>query len=143
MSSHYRVRNAHFSPTAKARAAASACIVLVCGPRVPDSIVVSHMAAVLNADRRLALVLLREPSREVTRFIQQIQHWRGTTVAWQIVHHSDWIRIPRRPSLAVLSSAGFYLDDQKICQIEHTHDLSPDDLATIYSRRTNAGVITL
>lgn len=123
------------------RAKAPQCIVLVCGPYVPDSVALAHMEAIVGAGLRLALVLLREPSRRISRFLHQVHLWRGEDAAWEIVDHLDWERVPRSSTVAVLSSGGFYLEGERICPIEDAHGVPSSSLASLYATRMPVGAI--
>jgi|SRR5665213_56468 len=128
----FRGLGRHGDTAALRDGASSGCVVLACGPNISDATLLSHMSAVLDTERRLAVVLLRTPSVGVEWFIDEVRRVRGADAVWVVDGHAAWERVPEHYWLAVLSSGGFYLGDDRVLTPDAADRVTSDDLCALY-----------
>ena len=89
-------------------------VVLVVGPRIPEALLRRHCVAALHAGYRVALVPLRPVSVGERYILRALARWYGQSRIRVIENHEDWVVVPDRRRLVVLSERGLGRDDERV-----------------------------
>lgn len=89
-------------------------LILVVGPRIPDSVLRRHCVAALHAGHPVALVQLRPVTIGEKYLLRALGRWYGQGSITIVESHGDWLTLPERRGLVVLSDRGLWRDDERL-----------------------------
>ncbi|NUU07242.1 hypothetical protein HNO83_12935 [Leifsonia sp. C5G2] len=107
-------------------------MILVVGPNIPESLLRRHCVAALRAGNTVALVQLRPSTAGEGYLLRALARWYGKGQIALVEDHRDWLQLPERRRLVVLSERGLWRDDERVAEGGAMLAMSSSDVAALY-----------
>jgi len=107
-------------------------VVLVVGPRIPEALLRRHCVAALHAGHTVALVQLRPVTVGERYLLRALDRWYGHDRIAVVETHEDWLSLPARRRLIVLSDRGLWRDEVHVAERDAMLAMPPPAVSALY-----------